>query len=307
MPRPWGGKRRFSAYPGPDTGPDSVETHLLPQLRQRAEWPGCSVSRTPLASAGASSGRSKRHWGGDFQCTSKIKAAWRWSDVQDAMNDYRTASLSRLYMVDIHWNCGTIKRHFEGIEAWLARDQVGYSLAEPDGFVLLDPEFQRSLITIIMAASSIRSLIRPSTQRSKSETNAAYQYRLERFRILQSALDGIDISEIYNTGVRNALEHFDEKLDELIRTVQREPESEYRSKAYNTTFSDELLLQRNIPGLRYPLTHIRTYSAKSGEFIVFNQRINIRKLAKEAELIQQRIAERFGVQEDSGQTGSIIK
>jgi hypothetical protein len=248
------------------------------------------------------SGRRRPLHRGDVSVLpSQIKRTEEGVGVQEALihPNNSVSSITSFYPQDILWNCETIFGAFEDIEArWEKRFGQPYKMG--DGYMIIDSEFQRSIINIIMAAANIRDHVKPSSVRGSSETKASYNYRMSRLGIFQSILKNLGISEIYNVGVRNALEHFDEKLDGLIRKAMRESDDRQPSKAYNLTFSDRPTFERALSNREKAIMLLRVYFVEEGEFFIFDQHINVKTLVSEAKAIHQHVGMAFSMSQDPG-------
>lgn len=218
------------------------------------------------------------------------------------IEDPATQSLLGIYAYDIMWNCGTIERSFLSVETYLQESKIELGVAPETHLTIVDAVLQRHLITIVNSAANLSKLIRPAVKRSQSETKSAHKFRKSRLDFFNSILIGAEINEIHNTSVRNALEHFDEYLDDEVRRHMRNPQHEDVTRFYNFSLAYENALE-----LDKQIRYLRAYLIHEGIFIVFDRRVNIRTIVHEARVIRQRVRQSFHLQDDAGDCGVVIK
>lgn len=210
--------------------------------------------------------------------------------------------LHTLYYKEALWNCRQIEEAFERITTTIQQNDkqrreettLGGEF-DPDTYMIGAPEIQRDLVLIVIAASNVRKIIKPDTQRRSGETKAMQEVRQARYARFQPLLDGLDISEMYERDVRNALEHLDGELDEEVRAYERDGQSKHNGVVHNMGLGRDGLFDPP-EGMLY----LRAYLIKEQVFISSNHRLRIGKIAREARLIRERIEERTGVNGDAG-------
>lgn len=95
------------------------------------------------------------------------------------------------------------------------------------------------LANIQIHASNIKKIIFP-TNRKNNEAKYKYDYRIKRTNEIQSYFDVSKIIEIRNSGVRNTLEHYEERLDLLsLELYNGTISSEYDIIASNLVLSSK--------------------------------------------------------------------
>ncbi|MCX4971258.1 hypothetical protein OHA98_42430 [Streptomyces sp. NBC_00654] len=104
---------------------------------------------------------------------------------------------------------------------WLARD-ARYALEALERLMTqahLDPMPPAAwfyLESFLAFTGKVSRMLRPVEQKSHGQTNEGVQWRLKRGAYLRSVLGIEDASPLCERGVRNASEHFDERLDEWV-------------------------------------------------------------------------------------------
>ncbi len=170
----------------------------------------------------------------------------------------------------------------------------------PDsGYMIqVSPEIHSNIIYILINSANIKKLLYTSPHKRKDESKKQFEYRINRSKDLQKLFAEIDISEIKNSKVRNSLEHFDEKLDDINIKFSGSKQDIFPAAAYNMTFSEwKVINPRVMP--------IRLYISSEKRFYNFNHCIDIGKLHAEASSIISRLKE-LKLLEQSEKPGGMI-
>ncbi len=159
-------------------------------------------------------------------------------------------------------------------------------------FLITAPEPMDSLIAAVGAAANLSKLLDDNRPRRMSDD--AWDVRRQRVASLRSALAGLELPTILSRDLRNSIEHFDERLDEL---VAEERNTSGRSLIYNMTVSRLAVLPPlGVPGELFPL---RVFEASTGILSNFGEQIDTQELAEEAASIMAAL-DRAGFKEKLG-------
>ena len=167
-----------------------------------------------------------------------------------------------------------------------------------------DPQLITRVTAILLGAANINKLVRNSGERKKGETQGAYRIRKRRTQALQDLLSGIELKEMFNTKVRNSLEHLDEHLDQAIAqlssgNVPSPPAEMYHSAAYNISLSS----RGAVVPTPYP---VRMYVADERKFYNLRYVVDIGAIYEESlEILARLRAKRGGI--DRGPAGMLIR
>ena len=139
---------------------------------------------------------------------------------------------------------------------------------------LLSPDLHAKIAAALLASSNFRKLVRTNQQRGKKESEERFNVRLERAAALAGLFDGLDLKTMLDGKLRNTLEHFDEYLDDLVRSVTA-PSEMPRTIAVNIAFSADGAIASAI----FP---VRLYVTSTCRFSNFDFSIDLKRLRAEA-------------------------
>lgn len=153
------------------------------------------------------------------------------------------------------------------------------------GWMKVDHEVHALISSLISDAACLKKLISTPKERKRNESASAYRFRMKRRAYFETALKGIDVSEIVNSKVRNSLEHFDEYLDKANAFLTIDNGENYKFALYNIICSGwgVFNFDESFRGEKYP---IRIYVAPERRFYNFDYSIDIDKIYSEAKHIQ---------------------
>lgn len=162
----------------------------------------------------------------------------------------------------------------------------------PNKYFFIQPEVFTKIATIQVHSANIKKILF-ATPRKKGEAKYKYDYRVKRAEEIQSYFDIEEISEIRISNVRNSLEHFDERLDNIsLRLWNGTINKKYHIIASNIIISSEGALYGNPYYLKCYVIDSKIY--KNAE-----QESNIGQLVSEAKYIRK-------TTKDFQLTGSVI-
>jgi hypothetical protein len=156
--------------------------------------------------------------------------------------------------------------------------------------LVIDPEIQRSLHTLISDVARLSNLIRQEAQQS------AYS----RFSKLRTTFFGqlfpFGIKEIHSRAARNSLEHFEERIDKENRDQTR---SEHEGFIYACMFSDADALKVVSAGRD---TLIRVFVFDEMRYINFGSTMSLRTVGAELEQMRSTLLNSLGADDHAKTT-----
>lgn len=158
------------------------------------------------------------------------------------------------------------------------------------------PEVHRNINSILIYAANIHKLIDFKVEYESEENEKILEHKRQRKLVFEKLLKDVDMVAIKHKKVRNTLEHFDEKMDELSLKLldnQGKIRRRYEGIAYNMCVSNWSLFKRKL----YP---IKVYDVKKRIFYNLDESISIYKLYNEALAILNRL-ERVYIKSNKGQ------
>src|SRR5690606_5924040 len=166
----------------------------------------------------------------------------------------------------------------------------------PDKYFFIQPDVFTRIASIQVHSANINKILF-ATPRKKNEANSKYDYRVKRSDELQKYFDMDRISEIRSNDVRNILEHFDERLDNISLWLwNRSIDGEYEVIASNIILSGEGALH----GKPY---YLKCYIIDSKIYKNAEKESNLGELVSEANYIRTVVESKLI---SNPQAGSII-
>lgn len=205
------------------------------------------------------------------------------------------------YLKELHVLSSEIIRNFEEVEQIIGMHKPGdpgvISFPHiPDKYFFIRPEVFTRISTIQVHSANIKKFLFP-TPRKKNEAAYKFEYREKRTAELQAYFDLDKISEIKNAKVRNSLEHYDDRLDNIsLRLWNGTIDKQFQVITSNTILSSE----GAIVGRPY---YLNSYIIDSKIYKNAEEESNIGKLVQEARYILRTIEDDLDI---DGQTGSFI-
>lgn len=192
--------------------------------------------------------------------------------------DITSMEITMVYIHELYSLCEAIVRE---------TDEIFSEAVIPEKYesIQVSPVLHSRINSVLLYSANIKKLIKTPKTRRNNESKKRFELRQQRNEIFDDLLKNIEINEIFNSKVRNTLEHFEEHLDKLNLKLS-EPNSkiknEYSGAVYNIAFSDW-------KALKYDVYPIRLYIVKEQKFYNFEWSIDIGKIAKEAKEIKNRL------------------
>ena len=165
--------------------------------------------------------------------------------------------------------------------------------------IQVTPDIHSNIMYVLINAANIKKLLFSyPDHKKKDETRKQFEFRMNRSKDLQKLFLGLDITEIKNNKVRNSLEHFDEKLDDLNIKFSELNQDIFKAAAYNMAFSRwEVISPRVVP--------IRLYISSERKYYNFDNCIDLGKIHSEALSIVTRLKE-LKLLESSEEPGGML-
>ena len=107
-------------------------------------------------------------------------------------------------------------------ELWARSDSVARTCASifeqcpvppNDGYIKVDPAIHSQISSVLTESANIKKLLTIPVRTGNKETKIAFEFRVQRAKLLNEVLANPAISEISVVEARNSVEHFDQYLD----------------------------------------------------------------------------------------------
>ena len=82
-----------------------------------------------------------------------------------------------------------------------------------DGYIKVDPTVHSQISAVLTESANIKKLLAVPTKAGFKETKIAFEFRVQRTKLLNTVLSNPIIPEISAVEARNSVEHFDQYLD----------------------------------------------------------------------------------------------
>jgi hypothetical protein len=195
--------------------------------------------------------------------------------VQAAKTLLLSSSFFNIYVIEAHWLLATISRRIDTALGTLP------SLPSEGGMLVVRPEFHDDVDAALVSAVRLRRLIDVPTAPALREKDKHFSMRKARSQLFVDFFQGLDLSELYRSGVRDTIEHMDEKLDQLAVKLLPPPAKANAYAIHNLVISGQEIFEiLNFHGCqRYTF---RMYSQRDGEYFHGHERINLVRLGTQA-------------------------
>lgn len=151
---------------------------------------------------------------------------------------------------------------------------------EENMYLKISPDVHNNISQILLNAANIKKLIETPGVRLSRESRAQHRQRMERCSALRGLLDGVELSTILETKVRNTIEHFDEYLDRASLQIAQNPPAPMAG--YNMAISHWAVTNPRL----YPL---KIYVAEERTFHNLSYSISLDALRNEALAILEKL------------------
>lgn len=160
-----------------------------------------------------------------------------------------------IYLSELYSLAYSVKSGCEEIFAETKVPDNGYAIQ-------VSPSIHNKINNVIISAANIKKLINSPLPKQKKESRKSFTVRKQRESLLQELLSGLELKEIYNTDVRNKLEHFEEYLDSMaLKLMDNESDinKEYNAASYNMVFSHWDVIKPHVYPIRLYITSERIF------------------------------------------------
>jgi hypothetical protein len=163
-------------------------------------------------------------------------------------------------------------------------DEAPAPLADDKGFILGSGknDLHGNAYRALIAAASIRKLLYPGKPNKYDKDPGSAEFRQRRGKLLLQAMKGIDVAGVLTNEVRDSLEHYDERLDEIHR---RAFASSKPAAAFAYTSDGVLTSRRAIQGT----TYLRVYISDERKYAIMGHEADFRKIRGIAVEILKRV------------------
>jgi len=148
------------------------------------------------------------------------------------------------YLQELYVLSSEIIRNFNEVDSIVRSKKPGMEAVFSfphlqDKYFFIQPEVFTIIESIQVHSANIKKILF-ATPRKNKEASYKYEYRKKRESEVQSYFDMSKISEISNASVRNSLEHYDERLDNIsLKLWNGTIDKNYQIIASNVILSSE--------------------------------------------------------------------
>lgn len=200
--------------------------------------------------------------------------------------------LNFIYFHELWWLTESIKRRCEELFRETPIPEQGY-------YFKIEYHIHSLINDILSDAANLKKLITIPTRKTYNESSRQFQIHVDRSKLLQEKIKGIEVNEIKSVKVRNTLQHFDEYLDEANIEASEGKLSHHQMAVYNFVMSHwEALNPRPYP--------IRLYICAEKTYYNMKASVNIEKIYNEASRINEVIRREIKNDSESDPGGFMI-
>jgi hypothetical protein len=181
--------------------------------------------------------------------------------------NFPESEIVSLYLEEIYWLSSSIKSKTEMIFEKTKVPEKGY-------VIQVDIEIHSLIKAVIDESAQLKRMLEPR-KTLNGETEDQREFREQRGQSLSNLFRSIDISEIMKDDVRNAMEHFDERLDKLSFSVRKNRRKKPQRIAYNMVFSDKKVMSP------FP-NPVRIYISNERKLYIFGLTLDLGKIHEES-------------------------
>jgi hypothetical protein len=199
--------------------------------------------------------------------------------------------MESIYLNELYWLLSNIKSKCEELFQKAKVPEKGY-------VIQVDMQVHSIIKSIVSDSSQVSYLIEPRSP-AKNEMEQKYVFRKERGEFLKNIFKDIEIKEMTDRKLRDSIEHFDERLDNLVHTIAKKSRTKSRTLAYNIVLSEKSALQP------FPLP-IRVYISAEKKFYNMNWSIDLGKIYDECTHMLSAISELDQMRKASDPGGLLV-
>jgi len=188
--------------------------------------------------------------------------------------------LVTLYVHELWWLANGIREKTNRLFSEAKVPQSGY-------VIQVSPELHSLIASTLSDAANIKKLLITPSARLNGESGRQARLRKARTAMLNQMLNGVQLTELLNSKVRNTLEHFDEYLDEANITISEAKNPPAPLAVYNMVLSHWEAINPRV----YP---IRLYISSERKFYNMKWCVDLDAINKEASAIADRLVNHMG-------------
>jgi len=181
----------------------------------------------------------------------------------------------KLHLGELCWNTTAALKKCDALFA---------RFADVRSSLVVDSEVHDLCLQIIGHADHVRKILFSDGPRGKNEEPKRAQMRQTRSRFLQCLLKGVDVTHLKQAAVRNAMAHFDERIDQLIIKLNKKRLPKDRQADivyYNLSIETDELLKSLAPWSIVNPEYIRAYFYGPKVYVHFGHKFDLGALYDE--------------------------
>jgi len=175
--------------------------------------------------------------------------------------------------------------------------------------LFVNPPTHQLIYNVVLPAGRIQKLI-VAANKKRGETRAEWEFRRDRVSHLRTVLGNVSLPTVESAAVRNSLEHFDERLDDINRHLiawrAASPGERTVLTGIGLIVWDTVAAPESTPDLplvrlaggppnSLPFVPIRLYAARSRLLMHWDDVLNLQALRDECAAISNALSPRFSV------------
>lgn len=189
-----------------------------------------------------------------------------------------------VYITELYWSARRVHDECDAIFA-----ETPPSTTPGQGYIRVDHALHERLIDVLLAAARFRALLRDRELSNSSQPKQAVLSG--RVTALRQLLTGIDLNPLLDASGRNAVEHFDERLDELaLKALRGEPHPPAFYPLDMILSTRNLLDRFDVAGQKANCVHVRVYIADEKIFANCGKEVALQPLSDRAREVVERLA-----------------
>jgi len=128
-----------------------------------------------------------------------------------------------------------------------------------DGYIKVDPLIHSLIASLLAEAANVKKLLTVPTKPSFKETKDQFNFRVERTKLLNEALQSPPVVELSNVEARNSVEHFDQYLDRASLSFTAPSRADPGFALYNMVLSSWKVFDKKAFPLKLYIADERKY------------------------------------------------
>lgn len=190
-----------------------------------------------------------------------------------------------VYIHEIYWLAHRVHEECEAIFS-----ETPPAAVPGQGYIRVDRTIHERLISVLLVAARLRALLR-DRELGTSSSRTKREVMSRRTADLRALLTGIDLHPLLDGSGRHAIEHFDERLDDLAIKAFRGQPRPPTFYPLDMVLSTRTLLDRfDVGGEKANCVHVRVYIADEKIFANCGEETALQPLSDRAREVVDRLA-----------------